>query len=252
LKWQLFLIKSGDYVLPNDVDLLIGIDCVEDTLATVTLGLLLIVADDRSCVVRVGVESSLQSGLVVVLSLDQRLASEVILALNFGRVELDVIRSPGSRMDPSAADPGENEAGIDVELDGVGDLLSFLLEDLVELLGLHEGPGEAVQDDASETGGSLHVLLDHSDDDFVRHELAALHHGLGLLADVRTLGHLVSQHVSRRQVANTVVLGHFRAVGALASAWWADEDYPSLRDLRASRASEELVEDYVVREVFDV
>lgn len=159
-------------------------------------------------------------------------------------------------VDKPPGNTGNEELVVDLELDSVLELLLLPLQHVVQLLCLWRGAGEAIKDKA---GGrkdtalatasprnvsrppastfpsspaqtllvGLELVLYHADHDLVAHEPALVHDLLGLLAEVCALGHLLSQHVARGQVAHAVVetledLGRLRA---LACAWRTNEDH---------------------------
>ena len=94
---------------------------------------------------------------------------------------------------------------------------SRLLEHGVEHLGLGHRAREAVQDEAVAALGLLHGVGDDPHNDVVGDERARVHRRLGLLPHRSPLGHRSTQHVTRGQVAEAVVLlddGRLRALPA--------------------------------------
>lgn len=98
----------------------------------------------------VGTETLLEGVGVVVAALDERLAGNVVLHVLLGRVEGCVVGSAGGGVDETAGDAGDEEAVVNLELDGVLELTLALLEHGVEALGLGDGTGEAVKDETVE------------------------------------------------------------------------------------------------------
>lgn len=73
----------------------------------------------------------------------------------------------------------------------------------------------------------LQLFLDHVDHDLVAHKTALVHDLFGLLAQICALGHLITKHIARGKVTDTVV-EPFQDLGrlcALAGARRADEDH---------------------------
>ncbi|KAH3668618.1 hypothetical protein OGAPHI_002372 [Ogataea philodendri] len=168
---------------------------------------LLVVVDNWLGLLVVGDKSLLQSINVIVRSLDQWLASDVVLHLLLRRVEQLVVRSTGSWVDQSAGDTGNQQLVIDLELH------SFLKrslvggQHLVELLGLRNGSWESVQNEpvlALLVVGQL--ILDHVDHDLIRNKLTLVHDLLGLNTKRSLLGNLRTQHVTSGQVTSTELL----------------------------------------------
>ena len=104
------------------------------------------------------------------------------------------------------------------------DGLAGLGEHRVEGLGLGDGAGEAVQQEAVHAFRALELRLDHAFDDFVGNEGACLDEGLGLEAERRARGDLAAEEFTRGEVAEVVLLHHGAGLGALAGARRAEEN----------------------------
>lgn len=63
--------------------------------------------------------------------------------------ELVVVRPARGGVDEAASDARDEEVVVDEQLDGMLELLVLLLEHGVELLGLGDGTGEAVEDEST-------------------------------------------------------------------------------------------------------
>lgn len=106
---------------------------------------LLVVADHRGGLGVVGAETLLQGLGVVVGALDEGLAGDVVLHVLLGRVERAVIAAPGGRVNETAGDALDEERVVDLELDGVLQGLTPLLQHGIETLGLGDSAREAVE-----------------------------------------------------------------------------------------------------------
>jgi hypothetical protein len=77
------------------------------------------------------------------------------------------------------------------------------------------------------------VLLDlvenHLDHEVVRHELALVHVGLGLAAEVGLLGHVLTQQVARGDVGQVEVIAQACGLGAFAGPGRTEEDEVQFR-----------------------
>ena len=93
-------------------------------------------------------QALLQGVGVVVAALDERLARRVVRHGLLGGVEDGVVGAARGRVDEAAGDAGDEEGVVDLELDGVLELLGAGVEHGVEVLGLGDGAGEAVEDEA--------------------------------------------------------------------------------------------------------
>lgn len=122
-------------------------------------------------------------------------------------------------MNQAAGDAGNEEGVVNLQLDGMLELALALLEHGIQALGLGDGAGEAVEDEAvgkgsqqtrkaslgTSNGRSLpalaflivvKLLLDHADDNLVADETTLVHNLLGLATKGSLLGDLGAKHVT--------------------------------------------------------
>ena len=137
--------------------------------------LLVIVGEDGGSLCVVGLHSLSQDLGVIVLALDKRLASEVVLALNLGWVELDVVRSATCGVNAATLNSLNKNVIVDLELNSLVDLLATRAEHAVELLSLNSGSGEAVKQESSLALGVLGGIVNESNNNLVRNELTSVH-----------------------------------------------------------------------------
>jgi hypothetical protein len=184
------LLEDAQDVLPHSSGLLAGVDASPD------VGLLVVGDDGRGLVV-VGGQTLGEGGLVVVGTLDEGLAGDVVGHGLLGRVEDLVVRAAGGGVDETAGDTRDEQAVVDAELDGVLERLLAGLEHVVEALGLGNGAREAVEDEARlALGVVLELALDHANHDLVADETALVHDLLGLSAQLGLLCDLGAEHVT--------------------------------------------------------
>lgn len=88
-----------------------------------------------------------QSISVIIGTLDQGLASDIVGHVALGRVEDLVVRAAGGGVDETTGDTGDEESVVDLEFDGVLELLLTGEKHFVEALGLSDGSGEAIEDE---------------------------------------------------------------------------------------------------------
>lgn len=120
-------------------------------------------------------------------------------------------------MDKTAGDARDEEGVVDLELNGVVNLLLLGLKHGVELDGLGDGAGEAVEDEAVlALLVRLELRLDHVDHDVVRDKAAGVHNLLGGLAELGLSLDLSAEHVAGSEVADAVLVGNGGSLGALA------------------------------------
>ena len=91
------------------------------------------------------------------------------------RAEDLVIRVTRRAADPAARHAADELVAVDVDQDGGRDLLRAVGERIVERLGLHRGPREAVEDDAVPRVRAAEPLQQQADDDLVGDELPRVH-----------------------------------------------------------------------------
>ena len=177
---------------------------------------------------------ALDEGLAsVILTVHQRLTSDVVLALNLGRVERQVIRATGSLMDATSLDSLSEHVLVHVELENAVDIHVLALEHRVELLGLSHSSGEAVEKDASLALGLAQVVLDKTNDEVVGDELAALHDAISLFAELGASSYCVTEHVASCEMADAEVVSDLGALGSLTGAGGSDHDHIHGRALGA-------------------
>src|SRR5712691_11200574 len=109
--------------------------------------------------------------LLVVVSLDQRLAGEVILAGHLGRIELDMVDAPRARMHPAPAHALDDLVLVHVDLENEVQLDART----AHRLRLRDGAGKTVEQVPVPAIDMLQSLLDQTDDDVIRDELTRVH-----------------------------------------------------------------------------
>ena len=107
-----------------------------------------------------------------------------------------------------------------------------LLERLRQRVGLADRAGEAVQQEAVPSLGAVDPFHHHPADEVVGHEVAPVHVGLGLFAEVAPLLDRSAQDVAGGVVGQPEVRDEPLGLGALAGAGWAEQDEVQLRHLR--------------------
>lgn len=192
--------EDTQQALPDLARLLAGVNAAPDA------GLLVIIAN-RGGLGVVGSEALGECVGIVIGTLDQRLAGNVVLHLLLGRVEDLVVRAARGRVHQTAGDTGDEQGVVNLQFNGV---LKFLLagsKHVIQALGLSDSPRETVQDEtaivcqltttrAQKEYRSLPVLafgvviqfaLDHVDHDLVADETTLVHDLFGLLAEIGLL-----------------------------------------------------------------
>jgi hypothetical protein len=137
----LLLLKDLEQVLPHPTGVLGSVHTAPDAL-------LLVVVDDGSGLLVVGSQALLEGLDVVVGTLDQGLAGNIVLHVVLGGVEDTVVRATGRGVDQTTGDTGDQQSVVDLELDGVVENLLLLGKHRVEALGLGDSPGETIKDEA--------------------------------------------------------------------------------------------------------
>ena len=132
----------------------------------------------------VGLKSGHQSVFVVVRSLVEVFTSDIILALNLGRIELGVVSSARGFVDSSTLDSFDENLIISLKLNSFINLLSFGLEDFVKLLSLYGGSWESIEEDASLTLWFAESRHDEVKNELIRNQLASINNRLYSLAEV--------------------------------------------------------------------
>mmetsp|Transcript_4825 Transcript_4825/g.10299 ORF Transcript_4825/g.10299 Transcript_4825/m.10299 type:complete len:265 (+) Transcript_4825:131-925(+) len=185
---------------------------------------------------------------VVIATLHERLAGDIVDASHLRRVELGVVAAATGLVDPTPADALLHNLVVDLELHDLVQLGTLLLQHLVQHLGLSHGAGEAIQHEAVAAVGLVDRLAHQAHNNFVVHHLAGVHLSLGTLAQLRASSNGGAQHVTGGQVAHAVLLLDERRLGALAAARRADKDGTCLLLLIAVHTVRQLLEQLIGRE----
>ena len=184
------------------------------------VGPLAVVADQRLGLLVIDLKA-LQDGLfLVVVALDQRLAGDVVLALDLGRIELDVIGAAGGDVHATTAHAGDDLAVRHVDFEHVVDRHAGILHGL----GLRNGARETVEHVAALAVGFLEAILDQADDDVVADQAAGIHDLLGFEAQRRAGLDGGAQHVAGGNLRNAEFLLDEVGLGALAGAGWPQQN----------------------------
>jgi hypothetical protein len=137
----LLLVKDLEQILPHPAGVLRSIHTAPDAL-------LLVVFDDGGGLLVVSSQALLEGLDIVVGTLDQGLAGNIVLHVVLRRVEDAVVRAAGRGVDQTAGDTGDQQSVINLELDGVVQLLLLLGKHGIEALGLGDSPGESIKNEA--------------------------------------------------------------------------------------------------------
>lgn len=146
----LLVAEDAQDALPDLAGFLAGVNTFPDA------GLAIVV-DHRGGLGVVSTEALLQCVRVIVAALDEGLASNVILHVLLGRVEGGVVRSAGRRVDKATGDAGDEERIVDLQLDGVLQLLLALRKHGIEALRLGNGARETVENESAQGYEYQHV-----------------------------------------------------------------------------------------------
>mmetsp|Transcript_77866 Transcript_77866/g.241328 ORF Transcript_77866/g.241328 Transcript_77866/m.241328 type:complete len:270 (-) Transcript_77866:14-823(-) len=198
-------------VLSDEVGMVRPVELREQPLRPVEL-------QERPGDVIVALESLAHRLGLVVVALDQRLAGDVVPALDLGRVVVVGVGAAGGRVQPPAAGAPHDL------LRGHGQVQRHVHLHLpAERLGLGRRAREAVEE---------HVLVldvldlreDHVNDEVVRDQAPGVHELLGLLPELGAEPDLRPQHVPCRDVEEAEVLDQLLADGPLSAARRAHDE----------------------------
>lgn len=108
----------------------------------------LVVANNRGSLLMIRSQSLLKSFCVIIASLDQGLAGDVVLHSFLWWVEDFMVRPSRGRVDKAAGDTRDQQTIVDLQLDSMLERLLLAFEHLVKPLGLRDGTWEAIEDEA--------------------------------------------------------------------------------------------------------
>ena len=172
----------------------------------------------------VGTHSLLKSLSSVIFTVEQVLTSDIILAFNLRRVELDVVAATTGLMDSTASDSLFKNLFVDLELKHTVNVHLLLGHHSVELTSLDLSSGETVEKDSTLTLRVGHVLLNEANDDLVGDKTTSIHNSLGLLSDFSALGNSGTEHISSSEMANAKLVLDGGALSSLAGAGGSNHD----------------------------
>lgn len=133
------LVENTEEALPHLTGFLAGINTSPDA------GLLVVVSNRGSLSV-VCHQTLVQGVDVVVGTLNQRLAGDVVLHVLIGRVEDLVVRPSRGRVDQTASNSCDQKGIVNLQLNGVLELLVAVVKHVIQALSLGNGTRETVQD----------------------------------------------------------------------------------------------------------
>ena len=151
---------------------------------------------------------------MVVLALDEGAAADVTLALLLGLLVQHMVRGSAAFTNTASGHTGDDVFIRHLDVEDSVDLHAHV----VQSLGLGNGPGEAVQDETAFAVLLGQAVLDDADEDFIGHQLAAFHVGLGLQAHFRAALQRLTENVPRRDGGDVVSLADLFRLGAFAGA----------------------------------
>ena len=141
-----------------------------------------------------------------------------------GRAEALVVRVARRAADPATGHAADELLAGHVDEDRGRDPLAALGERLVERLGLHARPREAVEDHAAGRVVPGEPLEEQADGDLVGHELARVHVPARFHAQRRAVADGRPEQVAGRHHGDPEAGGEQRRLGALPGAGGAEED----------------------------
>lgn len=135
------LLENTKQAFPHLAGLLAGINASPDT------GLL-VVFDDRGGLGVVSRKTLLQRLGVVIGTLNQGLAGDIILHIVLGRVEDLVVRPSRGRVDKTSRNSGDQEGIVDLKLNSMLELLVTSFKHVIQTLSLSNSTREAIQNES--------------------------------------------------------------------------------------------------------
>jgi hypothetical protein len=147
-------------------------------------------------------------------------AGHVVLAFDLRRVELDVIGAARSQVSTATGHAVDDVAIRHVDFEHEFDRHAGVLHGLR----LRNGAREAVEQVAVLAVVLGQAILDHADDDGVRHQAAGIHVLLGLEAESGAGLDLGAQHVAGRNLGNAELFGDESSLRTLAGAGCAQQN----------------------------
>src|SRR5689334_17941758 len=85
---------------------------------------------------------------IVVRTLNEGFAGDVVLHVRLWGVENLVIASTGGRMNEASSDAGNEQSIVNLKLNGMFERNTLVLQHLVKLFGLSDGSRKAIEDEA--------------------------------------------------------------------------------------------------------
>lgn len=139
-KYSFLVSENTEKALPHLARLLASVNSAPDTSG-------LVVVADRGGLGVVSSQTLSQGVGIVIGTLDQRLAGDIVDHVALGRVEDLVVRAAGSRVDQTTGDTGDEQSVVNLKLNGVLELLLAGQKHFIQTLGLGDSSGETVENE---------------------------------------------------------------------------------------------------------
>ena len=164
--------------------------------------------------------------LAVVLTLVELAPAPIADSRAPGRSGHEVERRLALTAQPAAGEPAHELGLADVEVDHPVELLTELLQQAIQGLGLGNRPREAVEDEPARGVGLAQALGDEADHHVVGDQRAGVHDALGLATQRRAGRDRLAQHLAGGDLRHMPLAGQLTRLRPLAGAGRAEEDQP--------------------------
>ncbi len=182
----------------------------------VQLVLLAVVLDQRLGLRLVHAQAVADGFLVVVGAVVQRTAALVALAVDLRRRRVDVVHLAADFAGAAAGKTLDQAVEIDVHENRGVHRLAEAHQHLVQRLGLRNVAREAVHDETVLRIRLLQALADDAEHDLVGDQLARVHRGLGLLAQLGAGSQRLAEQVARGNLGDAVLFDQLLGLRPLA------------------------------------
>src|SRR4026209_2624243 len=196
-------------------------------------GPLSVVVDQRPRLSAVDLEALSDRVLAVVVALHKRLDGLVVAALDPRRVELHVVGTSRSRMNPAPAHAGDDLLVGHVDLEHVIDPYITPLHGF----GLRDGAREAIEEIALRAVTMAKALLDQADDDVVGDQLPGIHYFSSFNTQRRRRCACGAQDVAGGDLRDAELLADEIRLRAFAGARRSEQNQPHASILRTASRS---------------
>jgi hypothetical protein len=161
----------------------------------------------------------------IVLPLKQCAAIVVTDSRHTRRTIVNMINASADLAHPASCKPPDETAAIHNEVDYERSAVAQSDECSAQLLSLRKGSGKTIQNKSTETIRPDEPFFDHAENDFVGHQIAAIHNRLRAAAEFRSVHDVFAEHIARGKMLDAMAAGNLLGLRSLTGTRRPKKNY---------------------------